>query len=173
MVFKSIIFLQYIAFSEPSPTGWCSAQRIKITMTAGGSHTIMWRTLVRQSPGYSENYRIMYVIARRPAADVAIRSQKIINSGRPLAAHIFAADSIIQGGMSTSSCELKVYPCIPKFTKRFGSGSSGGNVLVPARTLIRSRLKGRCRKAAPLRIPRPHRRKCVKMFRFAIGGFIE
>ena len=31
-----------------------------------------------------------------------------------------------------------------------GSGPSGGNVLVPARTLRRSRLKGRCRKAAPL-----------------------
>ena len=42
---------------------------------------------------------------------------------------------------------------------------SGGNFLVPARKLIRSRLKGRCRKAAPLRIPRPHRqRQIVKDF---------
>ena len=49
----------------------------------------------------------------------------------------------------------------------------GGNVLVQARTLRRSRLKGRCRKAAPLSIPRPHRRNCVKAFRVAIGDFIE
>ena len=59
---------------------------------------------------------------------------------------------------------------IPKLTECFGSGSSGGNVLVPARTLRRSRLKGRCRKAAPLSIPRPQRRNCVKMRRPAVGA---
>ena len=54
----------------------------------------------------------------------------------------------------------------------FGSGPSGGNVLVPARTLRRNRLKGRCRKAAPLRIPRPLRRNCPKIFRVAMGVFV-
>ena len=34
----------------------------------------------------------------------------------------------------------------------------------------RNRLKGRCRKAAPLRIPRPLRRKWVKMFWIAMDG---
>ena len=52
--------------------------------------------------------------------------------------------------MPSSAREWKVYPCIPRLTECFGSGPSGGNVLVPARTLRRSRLKGRCRKAAPL-----------------------
>ena len=46
--------------------------------------------------------------------------------------------------------------------------ASGGKVLVSARTLRRSRLKGRCRKAAPLRIPRPHRRKCIGTLRIVI-----
>ena len=55
----------------------------------------------------------------------------------------------------------------------FGSGPSGGNVLVPARTLRRIRLKGRCRKAAPLRIPRPHRRKYPRMFQVAMGRFYD
>ena len=30
---------------KPSPERWCSAQRIQITMTAGGSHTLMYRWL--------------------------------------------------------------------------------------------------------------------------------
>ena len=55
----------------------------------------------------------------------------------------------------------------------FGSGPSGGNVLVPARTLIRSRLKGRCRKAAPLSIPRPHRQKYPRMFQVAMWRFYD
>ena len=46
---------------------------------------------------------------------------------------------------------VKTCAYIPILHKCFGSGSSGGNVLVPARTLRRSRLKGRCRKAAPVR----------------------
>ena len=58
-------------------------------------------------------------------------------------------------------------------SKYFGSGPSGGNVLVPARTLRRSRLKGRCRKAAPLSIPRPHRRKRTRMFQVAMGRFYD
>ena len=60
-----------------------------------------------------------------------------------------------------------------KRNKYFGAEPSGGNVLVPARTLRRSRLKGRCRKAAPLRIPRPQRRKCAGIFRPVIGAFIR
>ena len=44
--------------------------------------------------------------------------------------------------------------------------------LVPARKLIRSRLKGRCRKAAPLRIPRPLRQNRIKTFRLAIGSYV-
>ena len=67
---------------------------------------------------------------------------------------------------------VKTCVCDHPLHKCFGSGSSGGNVLVPARTLRRSRLKGRCRKAAPLRIPRPHRRKCLKMFLAAMGDVI-
>ena len=67
---------------------------------------------------------------------------------------------------------VKDRACSPPLKEYFGSGSSGGNFLVPARKLIRSRLKGRCRKAAPLSIPRPHRRKCRGMFRIAIGGLI-
>ena len=38
-------------------------------------------------------------------------------------------------------------------TEAFGVGPSGGNVLVPARTLRRSRLKGRCRQSRPLKNP--------------------
>ena len=30
---------------------WCSAQRIKIAMTASGSHTLVYRTLVWSLPG--------------------------------------------------------------------------------------------------------------------------
>ena len=75
--------------------------------------------------------------------------------------------------MPSSSRELQVYPCIPRLTECFGAGSSGGNFLVPARKLIRSRLKGRCRKAAPLSIPRPHRRKCTRMFQVAMGRFYD
>ena len=59
---------------------------------------------------------------------------------------------------------------IPKLKECFSAGSSGGNFLVPARKLIRSRLKGRCRKAAPLRIPRPLRRKRIKIYRVAMDG---
>ena len=69
--------------------------------------------------------------------------------------------------------EVKACPYIPTLHKRFGAGSSGGNVLVPARILRRSRLRGRCRKAAPLRTPRPHRRKQARMFRHASGESIE
>lgn len=69
--------------------------------------------------------------------------------------------------------EVKACPYIPTLQKRFGAGSSGGNVLVPARTLRRSRLRGRCRKAAPLRTPRPHRRKQIRMFRLATSESVE
>ena len=60
---------------------------------------------------------------------------------------------------------------VSKLTKISDSGPSGGNFLVPARKLIRSRLKGRCRKAAPLRIPRPHRQNCLKMLLAAMCVF--
>ena len=69
--------------------------------------------------------------------------------------------------------EMKTYAYTPTLHKRFGVGSSGGNVLVPARTLRRSRLRGRSRKAAPLRTPRPHRRKKVRIFRPASGESME
>ena len=68
--------------------------------------------------------------------------------------------------------KMKKCAYIHTLKKCFGAGSSGGNVLVPARTLRRSRLKGRCRKAAPLSIPRPLRRRHVRIFRVAMGGFI-
>ena len=69
--------------------------------------------------------------------------------------------------------EMKTYAYTPTLHKCFGAGSSGGNVLVSARTLRRSRLRGRCRKAAPLRTPRPHRRKQARMFQHASGESIE
>ena len=75
--------------------------------------------------------------------------------------------------MPSSSRESQVYPYIPRLTKHSNSDPSGGKVLDSARTLRRSRLKGRCRKAAPLRIPRPLRRRHVRIFRVAMGGFIE
>ena len=116
---------------------WCSAQRIKILMTASGSHTLIYAALVWQSPGSSEKYN-------RPCR------------GR---------------------CPHRPVNCksihIPRLTEYFGSGSSGGNFLVPARKLIRSRLKGRCRKAAPLRIPRPLRRRLGEMFRVAVGSVLS
>ena len=71
-----------------------------------------------------------------------------------------------------SSSQIKNCVYIPALNECFGAGPSGGNFLVPARKLIRSRLKGRCRKAAPLRIPRPHRRKCGGTFRITVDAFI-
>ena len=68
--------------------------------------------------------------------------------------------------------EMKTCAYTPTLHKCFGAGSSGGNVLVSARTLRRNRLRGRCRKAAPLSTPRPHRRKQAKIFRLAMGGSI-
>ena len=73
--------------------------------------------------------------------------------------------------MPSSARELQGYPYVPSLLESFGAGPSGGNFLVPARTLRRSRLKGRCRKAAPLRIPRPHRRKYPECFRLLWGVF--
>ena len=61
----------------------------------------------------------------------------------------------------------------PSLHKYFSARPSGGKVLVSARTLRRSRLKGRCRKAAPLRIPRPHRRKQIRIFRLATSESVE
>ena len=115
---------------------WCSAQRIKILMTASGSHTLIYAALVWQSPGSSKKYN-------RPCR-----------------------------GRCPHRPKMKKCAYIHTLKKCFGSGSSGGNFLVPARKLIRSRLKGRCRKAAPLRIPRPLRRRHVRIFRVAMGGFI-
>ena len=66
--------------------------------------------------------------------------------------------------------EIKICACCPTLTEYVSAVPSGGNFLVPARKLIRSRLKGRCRKAAPLRIPRPLRRNCSEMFRVAMGS---
>ena len=68
--------------------------------------------------------------------------------------------------------ETKSYAYVPTFSECFNAGPSGGNFLVPARKLIRSRLKGRCRKAAPLRIPRPHRRRCGGTFWITVDAFI-
>ena len=70
------------------------------------------------------------------------------------------------GQKSWLSLLVKLCGVALSLTEAFGAEPSGGNVLVPARTLRRSRLKGRCRKAAPLRIPRPLRRNCSTMFRF-------
>ena len=66
-----------------------------------------------------------------------------------------------RGRCPSSARELQGCPYIPRLTEYFGAGSSGGNVLVPARTLIRSRLKGRCRKAAPVR---KHWINCLRLW---------
>ena len=58
--------------------------------------------------------------------------------------------------------KMKKCAYIHTLEKCFGAGSSGGNFLVPARKLIRSRLN----------IPRPHHRRHVRIFRVAMGGFI-
>ena len=58
----------------------------------------------------------------------------------------------------------------PSYHKYFSAGPSGGNVLVSARTLIRSRLRGRCRKAAPLSTPPAALTNCVSILRLAMGG---
>ena len=70
----------------------------------------------------------------------------------------------------SSWTKMKDCVCVPVLNKYFSSDPSGGNFLVPARKLIRIRLKGRCRKAAPLRIPRPLRRKRIKIYRVAMDG---
>ena len=75
---------------------------------------------------------------------------------------------IIQGDDALIDPQIAKLRLYSKPHGAFGSGSSGGNVLVSARTLRRSRLKGRCRKAAPLRNPRPHRRKRIKIFQVAV-----
>ena len=72
--------------------------------------------------------------------------------------------------MPSLARELQGFPYIPSLLKAFSADPSGGNFLVPARKLIRSRLKGCCRKAAPLRIPRPLRRKRIKIYRVAMDG---
>ena len=62
--------------------------------------------------------------------------------------------------------ETKTYAYIPAVP-------SGGNVLVPARTLIRSRLRGRCRQSRPPKNPPAALTNCVRIFRIAIGESIE
>ena len=57
--------------------------------------------------------------------------------------------------------------------KCFSAGPSGGNVLVPARTLRRSRLRGRCRQSRPPKNPPAALTNCVRIFRFAMGGSVE
>ena len=75
--------------------------------------------------------------------------------------------------MPTLARELQVYPYIPSLLETFGAGPSGGKVLVPARTLRRSRLKGRCRQSRPLENPPAAPPEVIKIFRIAMGGFIE
>ena len=109
-----------IRFPSLPLEGWCSAQRIRSTMIAGGNHTIIFRWLGEPD-------------------EVAIR-KCLIRDCR---------------GQCHHRPKMKNCVRIPTRKEYFDFDPSGGNVLVPARTLIRSRLKGRCRKAAPLRIPRP------------------
>ena len=75
--------------------------------------------------------------------------------------------------MPSLARELQIYPSVLRLAEYFGADPSGGNFLVPARKLIRSRLKGRCRKAAPLSIPRPLRRKCTRLLQVAMGRFYD
>ena len=62
--------------------------------------------------------------------------------------------------------ETKTYAYIPAVP-------SGGNVLVPARTLIRSRLRGRCRQSRPPKYPPAALTNCFRIFRLAMGKFIK
>ena len=124
----------------------------KITMTASGSHTLMQRRLVWPLPGIPSGHNPFPCLPLGEGVSRVPRKRET-DEGKKLS--------------------VKACACDHPLHKYFGPGSSGGNVLVPARTLIRSRLKGRCRKAAPLRIPRPHRRACLRMFQVAMGGSIE
>ena len=72
---------------------------------------------------------------------------------------------------SSAKNERKCF--FPTLHRYFSADPSGGKVLVSARTLRRSRLKGRCRKAAPLRIPRPHRRNCIRNFQLTTSESVE
>ena len=72
-----------------------------------------------------------------------------------------------------SSTQNKRKRFFPSLHKYFSADPSEGKVLVSARTLKRSRLRGRCRKAAPLRTPRPHRRKQIRIFRLATSESVE
>ena len=60
--------------------------------------------------------------------------------------------------------KAKACAYISALNQCFNAGPSGGNVLVPARTLRRSRLRGRCRKAAPLSTPRPPQQTASEYF---------
>ena len=55
--------------------------------------------------------------------------------------------------MPSLTRKLQVYPCIPSLMEAVGSGSSGGNVLVPARTLRSKRAQGALPKSRPLENP--------------------
>ena len=68
--------------------------------------------------------------------------------------------------------KAKACAYISALNQCFNVGPSGGNVLVPARTLRRSRLRGRCRTAAPLSSPgRPN--KLRQNTSACYGWFIE
>ena len=75
--------------------------------------------------------------------------------------------------MPSLARKLQICAYVPSPQEAFSAGPSGGNVLVPARTLIRSRLRGRCRQSRPPKNPPAALTNCVRIFRIAIGESIE
>ena len=71
---------------KPSPERWCSAQRIQITMTAGGSHTLMYRWL-EEPDEVAYNFLRIHERASRggqwPPAFYVNFQRKWAASGRP------------------------------------------------------------------------------------------
>ena len=66
--------------------------------------------------------------------------------------------------------KAKACAYISALNQCFNAGPSGGNVLVPARTLRRSRLRGRCRQSRPPKYPPAAPTNCVRILRLAMGG---
>ena len=75
--------------------------------------------------------------------------------------------------MPSLARELQGFPYIPSLLKAFSADPSGGNFLVPARKLIRNRLRGALPKSRPPKYPPAALTNCVRIFRIAIGESAE
>ena len=133
--------------------GWCSAQRIQINQLPVA--------IALQCIGAQRADEVAVKFLGSPVPHLSLRasahtgvalSKDSLRSQSPGSSENFDRT---RRGRCPHRPETKTYTYIPALHKHFSTVPSGGNVLVPARTLIRSRLRGRCRKAAPLSTPRP------------------